>query len=428
MTVSFARMTLQGGVAVLLASLLRTVLRDRLPRRAMVWLWAAALARLLLPLGLPLYARPAPASVHVSGIVVAVSGGAGQSVPASGAFPVLRFLWLAVAALLGAWFALGHIRARRLLNTGTVVKTALPTLSRPLRRRVTVRTVRGLPTPVAYGVLRPTIVMPADADLNAPASQYAMLHELCHIRRFDTVLKGLAALALCLHWFNPVVWLLYALLGRDMELACDEAALSELGGDARRAYALALLHFRSKRDGLTPGPVAFGGIADEERIRCVMKFQKKTVLTLVLSLALVAAFVLTAFAAGTTQPETPETEPPATETGEGAGTALPGFGGIVTDGASPDPEGNPGQVKLYVIQINPDGTQEPVLVEPELSDGHQVWVSVDRGDFLTERENGLYVMGYKLLSVSRSDESQFTPDQWTTVLRAIENGTVTWND
>ena len=385
MTVSFARMTLQGGLIVLLAALLRAVLRDRLPRRAMVWLWAAALARLLLPLGLPLYARPAPASVHVSGIVVAVSGGAGQSVPTSGAFPVLRFLWLAVAALLGARFALGHIRARRLLNAGTVVRTALPPLSRPLRRRVTVRTVRGLPTPVAYGVLRPTIAMPADADLAAPASQYAMLHELCHIRRFDTVLKGLAALALCLHWFNPAVWLLYALLGRDMELACDEAALSELGADSRRAYALALLRFRAKRDGLTPGPLAFGGIADEERIRCVMKFQKKTFLTLALSLVLVAAFVLTAFAAGTTQS--------APETTDAAENAVPGHGSIVTDGTSPDPEGKDYGINFYIIKINPDGRQEPVLLEPSLVDGHKVFCTLNESDFLTERQDGLYYMG-----------------------------------
>lgn len=428
MRVSFWQMTLQGGAFVLAVALVRAATLERLPKRCFVWLWIAALARFLLPLGLPI--------LKARRVELATA----QAVRAAGAergSDAMWILWLIVAAVMAGWFAWSHIRCRRELRTAVPIERGVEPLPevRGIRRRVELRTLPGLSTPLTYGVLRPIVVMPEGTDPEAGGGRLALLHELYHVRRFDAAVKGLSALALCLHWFNPAAWLLYALLGRDMEIACDEAALSELGGDARRAYALALLRFRAKRDGLKCGPVAFGGIADEERIRCVMKFQKKTFLTLALSLSLLAAFVLTAFAAGTTQPapetaetEAPVAEPPVTETGEGVGTVLPGFGGVVTDGLSPDPERDYSGIKLYFTRVNPDGSEELIPVEPGLADGHKIFCTVNVSDFLTERQDGLYFMGYKLISVSHSDEEYFTSDQWTTVLRAIENGVVTWND
>lgn len=291
MTVSFLRMTVQGGLFVLAAALFRALTLHRLPKRCFVWLWTAALARLLLPFGLPVYTLPQRARTF------AVASG--ESAGAGSRFAIA--VWLLAAAGMAGYFVLSHMRFRREMRAAVPVEDERAKRwlrNRKLHRRVELKMLQGLPTPLTYGVARPVIVAPSEIRWGEGSAELALLHELCHIRRFDPALKGLAALALCLHWFNPAVWLLYFLLSGDMELACDEAVLSTLTGDARREYALALLGFEARRDGLVPRAVAFGRNVAEERIRCIMKFKKKSTIAVSIAVAVAAVGTITAFAAG----------------------------------------------------------------------------------------------------------------------------------
>ena len=128
---------------------------------------------------------------------------------------------------------------------------------------------------------------------------YVLEHEYTHIRRFDALRKWLLAAALCLHWFNPCVWLMYILAGRDMELSCDEAVLR--AGADRSGYALTLLALEEERGRWSPSGSHFSRNATEERIKTIMK-RKQISLAALLAVLVVMSIATTVFA--TNAPET----------------------------------------------------------------------------------------------------------------------------
>ena len=141
-------------------------------------------------------------------------------------------------------------------------------------------------TPFVTGLIRPKIYLPS--DLAEGWVDPILLHERYHIRRLDPVVKFLYFLALAVHWFNPMVWLAYRLMTRDMEMSCDEAVMKKLSGDARREYAQSLLCLATGRRSF-PAPLAFGEGDTEQRIKNVLSYKKPafwlSVLAVILCLA-----------------------------------------------------------------------------------------------------------------------------------------------
>ncbi|MCC8140161.1 MAG: M56 family metallopeptidase [Lachnospiraceae bacterium] len=127
-------------------------------------------------------------------------------------------------------------------------------------------------TPFVYGLLRPRIYLPL--GLGAEEERYMLLHEQIHIRRGDPIFRFLACAALCLHWFNPLVWLAFALSGKDMEMSCDEAVLRKLGGGVKKEYSASLLALATGESALRSIPVAFGESSTKSRIKNVLSYQK----------------------------------------------------------------------------------------------------------------------------------------------------------
>ena len=106
---------------------------------------------------------------------------------------------------------------------------------------------------------------------NEKQLQYVLSHEYVHIYRYDTVTKLIATLALCIHWFNPFVWVMYILFNRDIELACDESVIRQFGEKSKSAYSLMLINMEATKSGLLPFCNNFSKNAIEERITAVMK-------------------------------------------------------------------------------------------------------------------------------------------------------------
>lgn len=138
-----------------------------------------------------------------------------------------------------------------------------------------------------------------------------MEHEFVHIRQFDAVSKLLLTAAACVHWFNPLVWVMYVLANRDMELSCDETVVRHFGSGTRAAYANVLICMEEARSGFAPLGSHFSRNAIEERITAIMKTGKITVISLVLAVLLVAGTV-TVFA---TSAKTEDTGVPVKRTG-----------------------------------------------------------------------------------------------------------------
>ena len=153
--------------------------------------------------------------------------------------------------------------------------------------------------PLTFGAARPTVVVPPELD--GGALECVLVHEAVHARRRDNLWHYGMAAALIVYWWNPAVWLMSRLLRRDIELACDRAAVKRLGAARRAEYAQTLVALATASD----GPAfcqTFGRKAAEERIISVMKFKKTTIFGVVLSLVLVAG-VTAAFASAPKAPD-----------------------------------------------------------------------------------------------------------------------------
>ena len=127
-------------------------------------------------------------------------------------------------------------------------------------------------SPFILGVLRPKIYIPF--GLEGESLSYVLAHERVHIRRADHLVKLLAFLLLTVHWFNPLVWLAFHLMTKDMEMSCDEKVLEELGGSGKKNYSLSILSFASNRRFPAPGPLAFGETPVKSRIKNVLNWRK----------------------------------------------------------------------------------------------------------------------------------------------------------
>lgn len=325
---TFLEMSLSGAVFILAIALFRALALRRLPKGTFVALWWLAAARLLLPVEFhsrfSVYTllealRPkaaAPAAPVVPTAPAAPVTPAGPPVlivptqpvtapPAAEPFPVWTALWLSVGLLLAAWFLIRYIRWRRRFRES--LPADCPGLDTWFRPGVEVRITDQITAPLTYGLLRPVILLPGNLDLtDEEALTCVLAHERAHIRRLDGLFKLVLTAALCLHWFNPAVWLLYVLGNRDMELRCDEAAVLALGEDSRERYALALIRLAEHQSVPLCGFAHRNGM--EERIKAIMSVKKKSLLACFLALALVLG-ITTAFATSAKPAEDRETIP-----------------------------------------------------------------------------------------------------------------------
>ena len=307
------QMSLAGGVMILVITVIRALAIERLPKKTFLALWAAVLARLLAPVSLPsalsiysLLARRAPAAAEWTAVPAlpalpaetgaAAAAAAQQTASAPAAQPpVWTIVWAVGAAVCAVVFAAAYGRCCREFRASFPVENDVTRRwlqSHPLRRTIAIRQSGRISSPLTFGVLRPVILMPKKTDwTDETALRYVLEHEFVHIQRFDVLSKLLLIAAVCVHWFNPLVWVMYVLSNRDLELSCDETVLRRFGGDVRAAYARVLIRMEAARGGFTPLCNHFGKNAIEERITAIMKTKRITIVSLGLAALLVAGTV-----------------------------------------------------------------------------------------------------------------------------------------
>lgn len=121
-------------------------------------------------------------------------------------------------------------------------------------------------------MIRPKIYLPSGSDEGV--REYVIAHEQAHIRRLDYLWKPFGFLLLSIHWFNPVLWVAYVLLCKDIEAACDEKVIAGMDKESIAGYSEALLAYASKRRMITACPIAFGETDVKGRIRNVLNYRK----------------------------------------------------------------------------------------------------------------------------------------------------------
>lgn len=324
---SLLEMSFSGAILISVVVVVRAVTINRLPKRTFLALWGIVLFRLLVPFsfssGCSVYTlanRAVPAyenAMHdtaanalpaiVNSPVLAEPAGQ-NAAEAKNAFPVWYLLWCAGAVLCGCFFAVSYLRCRMEFRNSLPVSCEFVQQwlkEHPTRRPVAVRQSDRISTPLTYGFFRPVILMPKKTDWeNTEQLQYVLLHEYVHIRRFDAVIKLPAVLALCMHWCNPLVWVMFFLFNRDIELACDERVVRYFGEDSKAAYAHTLIDMEAEMSGLLPLCNSFSKSAIEERIRAIMKMKKRTLGALLFSVVLLAVVMILFATSAEKEPET----------------------------------------------------------------------------------------------------------------------------
>ena len=326
---SFLQMSLTGGVMIAVSTLLRALAMNHVPKKTFLALWGAALVRLLVPVSLPsplsvysLLARERAARLpEVAAVVTrlpsAIPAGQASAQETAASLSVWSIVWIAGALLCAAFFAVAYCKCRREFRMSLPVDNRFTRrwlAEHPLRRRLAIRQSDRVSSPLTFGVLRPVILMPKAIDwTDERALAYVLEHEFVHIRRFDALSKLLLIAAACAHWFNPLVWAMYVLANRDLELSCDETVVRRFGG-ARASYARVLIGMEAEKSGFAPLCNHFSRTAIEERITAIMKTKKITFLSLLLAAALIAGTV-TVFATSELKPTGAVTEQNATASG-----------------------------------------------------------------------------------------------------------------
>ena len=168
---------------------------------------------------------------------------------ACGSACILTVLWAVGAAGLTLFFLLGYLRTPRALSGARQAPDAgiwLSSCGIRFHRTISIRLLDDARTPLTYGLGRPVVVLPEHLETDARRRMYILTHELVHIRSLDCLRKWLLTSARCVHWFNPLVWLMVYTANRDLELACDGTVLRLLGDGSRKAYAGVLLEFAAR--------------------------------------------------------------------------------------------------------------------------------------------------------------------------------------
>ena len=304
---SLVQRSLSAGAVIALTALLRAACRGRLPRRTFVVLWDLAVLRLLLPLSLPWAYAPrallraflshglqqtaqVQQIAYTATAVTAQTAVMGIPAQGAGALPWSKILWLTGMLLLAAYFARAYLvslRAFREALPDSAPQTAAILKSVPLRRHVRVRLSDRIGAPLSYGLLRPVILLPRGMDRSGDTLYHVLLHELEHIRALDAARKLLLTACVCVHWFNPLVWVMFLLANRDIELLCDARVLERLGRASRRDYAMTLLALEARRSGLSPLASSFSMTAIEERITAMKNMKRMSAASVLLAALLV---------------------------------------------------------------------------------------------------------------------------------------------
>ena len=281
-------MSMTGSVVILLVMLARLILK-RAPKIFSYALWSVVLFRLLCPV-----AFTAPVSVlnalepevqeasESTSVVYFIPAEVTQDpdftfIPAKNQsemesvqaeesqhspldlMTVASYVWLTGTGIMMLYSVIQYIRLRGKL-VGAVVY------------RGNVYRADYIDTPFVMGIFSPKIYLPSDVPMNE--RKYIIAHERHHIRRCDHIIKLLAYFALCIHWFNPLVWTAFILAGKDMEMSCDEAVIRKMGSQIRADYSASLLRLATHKKIIAGMPLAFGEGDTKGRVMNMAKWKK----------------------------------------------------------------------------------------------------------------------------------------------------------
>ena len=181
---------------------------------------------------------------------------------------IYEYIWIFGMIALALYTAISYWRLHRKVDTA-------------VRYKDNIFQSENVSSPFVLGIIKPRIYLPF--KINGQYLEHVVAHEQAHIRRKDHWWKPIGFLLLTIHWFNPFMWLAYVLLCRDIELACDEKVIKELGNEQRGDYTQALVACSVNRRMICACPLAFGEVSVKERVKSVMNYKKPAFWVIIIS-------------------------------------------------------------------------------------------------------------------------------------------------
>lgn len=316
------KMSLAASVAAILIMVFRWIFNKKIPRVYFYTLWSIVLIRLLVPFSFPsgisifniisvpqtitLQSQDNNAPIKNASIPgnidAATWKGIDYTKPISDfaikhevtpvntslnknqendAYGILPWVWFVgmlaflVISLFTYFSALKRLSEAVIYKDNNLISACMKKLR--IKRSIKVYISESINTPMVCGVIKPRVILPnkfvnsfSEADL-----MHIVTHELVHIKRHDILIKPLSVLVLCLHWFNPLIWLSFLLSQKDMEMSCDAKVLDLNGTDIRAEYANSLISIAARQNVLfNGGLLAFGESSIKSRIKGIMSFKK----------------------------------------------------------------------------------------------------------------------------------------------------------
>ena len=248
----------------------------------------------------------------------------------SNALPWWAWVWIVGSSLCLLGFAVLYLHGwlRFKASVPVTCPQAMQWLrEHPLRRPLSIRCCAAVNAPLTYGILSPVVLVPPAFNWDDSRTVNLVLaHEYAHVKRFDALWKLALVLAACVHWFNPLAWVMYVVANHDIELSCDARVARRLLPGQRASYARMLLE-TSNVEGARIAPLAsaFAKSSIEERVVSVVKYRPTSWGACIASAAVLIA-VPTALATSAPAPSE-SAEPAAVQTGAGplAEGATPGI-------------------------------------------------------------------------------------------------------
>ncbi|MBE6573240.1 MAG: M56 family metallopeptidase [Ruminococcaceae bacterium] len=298
-------MSITAGIIVLVVLILRLLLR-RSPKWIRCILWGIVALRLMIPYSIEsvfslvpetepiaeeiVYAEPVGAYTGIFALnttldvtdttvnVTAPTPMPEETEVSYSAVDIASAVWLCGIGVMLVYAVVSSVRISRSVAEGVEEEKGIFLCDR-------------ISSPFIFGIIRPKIYLPSSID--ECDKHYVIAHERAHIRRKDHWWKPIGFILLSVYWFNPLIWLGYILLCRDIELACDEKVISEMGEEAKKSYSTALINCSAKQRLVSACPVAFGETGVKGRIRSVLNYKKPAFWIIIV--ALIACIALAVF-------------------------------------------------------------------------------------------------------------------------------------
>ena len=318
-------LTLIGSIIAIITIIFRLICKNKLPKVFLICLWCIVFIKFVLPINIPSPTsifnsiNPETATQIIQDTVIYTNAENNTSplviqtlveetnntVQSAIAMPtklylsdILGIIWLCgmLIMLLVLIFIYVHTIMRfktpQLIKNNDQINNWIKDIK--IKRKVKVYTSINVSTPLVFGILKPKILLPIDFDFtNESTLNHVLAHELQHIKQFDNLTNIFVLLILCIHWFNPIMWICYLLFQRDIETFCDERVLCSIGEECKSEYAKSLLNIAQNKQKLSPAFIfSFGETSVKERVKSIMKYRKATVLSVVTAIILLSSVLI----------------------------------------------------------------------------------------------------------------------------------------